>query len=598
MSEEIDVEALLDAPFKRGKEVDDENNANAAGNGKVVETKANSTLAKPDTMVSTKTAYVESEKRREKDGPSDGAEGDGVSKHHRRTASPHEYSRSKSRSRSRSRPSRSRHRSRRGHADGYDDEGYDDIYGRDSAYRRQSHRSSSRRHRRGESRDPYDDEANGHSRYEDRERSHRDDDRDYYRDYDRRRYDRRSRSRSRSVADDHGRKRRRGSNQSASRSPSPAVVESERDLRTVFAMQLSARLRRSDLVDFFGKAGRVRDAHIVAEKGSRRSRGVAYIEFYTIESAIKAVGLSGQRLLGVPIIVQPSEAEKNRQPSMRQYSATGVPLHAASSTADAASGTASNNTLVYLGNLLVDMEVDDLKLFFDQFGQVEWCHIENIYDSDADGSKVGDEWVAFAKYTTPASAQLCVEKLSGFKLFGAKLHARLSSRSEREREQKRIEKQSQPAVQEPQGSVDTAPAVGSPNGDKHDGAVVAAAAAAVANTASVDSPENNDDATVAKSVALLLSNMFDPKDEASPNWASELEEDVKEECSKFGEVQHVVIDPISHGNIYLTFAGADSADLALQSLNRRWFAGRQISATLVSTERFEEALALASSTNK
>jgi RNA-binding protein 39 len=39
---------------------------------------------------------------------------------------------------------------------------------------------------------------------------------------------------------------------------------------------------------------------------------VAYVEFYSMESVAKAIAMTGQKLLGIPVIVQPTEAEKNR----------------------------------------------------------------------------------------------------------------------------------------------------------------------------------------------------------------------------------------------------------------------------------------------
>lgn len=37
---------------------------------------------------------------------------------------------------------------------------------------------------------------------------------------------------------------------------------------------------------------------------TRRSKGIAYVEFGDSESVPLALGLTGQRLLGVPILVQ------------------------------------------------------------------------------------------------------------------------------------------------------------------------------------------------------------------------------------------------------------------------------------------------------
>jgi RNA-binding protein 39 len=52
---------------------------------------------------------------------------------------------------------------------------------------------------------------------------------------------------------------------------------------------------------------------------------MAYVEFEDIESVPKALGLTGQRLLGVPIIVQLSNAEKNRQAALAAAAAKNAP---------------------------------------------------------------------------------------------------------------------------------------------------------------------------------------------------------------------------------------------------------------------------------
>ena len=45
------------------------------------------------------------------------------------------------------------------------------------------------------------------------------------------------------------------------------------------------------------------------------------MEFYEEESVQNALGLSGQKLLGIPVLVQMSEAEKNRLALQNQNNA-------------------------------------------------------------------------------------------------------------------------------------------------------------------------------------------------------------------------------------------------------------------------------------
>lgn len=77
---------------------------------------------------------------------------------------------------------------------------------------------------------------------------------------------------------------------------------------------------------------------------------------------------------------------------------------------------------------------------------------------------------------------------------------------------------------------------------------------------------------------LLLKNMFDPAEETEPNWDLEICEDVKAECSKYGEVVHAYVDRNSKGFVYLKFVAPAGAAAAQAALNGRWFAGKRIAA--------------------
>jgi len=75
---------------------------------------------------------------------------------------------------------------------------------------------------------------------------------------------------------------------------------------------------------------------------------------------------------------------------------------------------------------------------------------------------------------------------------------------------------------------------------------------------------------------LLIKNMFDASEESDPNWAHDIEQDVTDECTKYGTVSHIHADPQSKGFVYLKFATLQSAVAAQKALHGRWFAGRQI----------------------
>lgn len=94
---------------------------------------------------------------------------------------------------------------------------------------------------------------------------------------------------------------------------------------------------------------------------------VGYVEFKSEEAVKKALDLTGQKLLGVPIIVQLTEAEKNRQARL----------------ADAASSTRQNPVSLHrlhVGNIHYSITEDDLKNVFDPFGEIEAVQLQ--YDDN------------------------------------------------------------------------------------------------------------------------------------------------------------------------------------------------------------------------
>ncbi|XP_074838426.1 LOW QUALITY PROTEIN: putative RNA-binding protein 23 [Carettochelys insculpta] len=170
----------------------------------------------------------------------------------------------------------------------------------------------------------------------------------------------------------------------------------ERDARTVFCMQLAARIRPRDLEDFFSAVGKVRDVRIISDRNSRRSKGIAYVEFCEIQSVPLAIGLTGQRLLGVPIIVQASQAEKNRLAAM------------ASSLQKGGGGPMR----LYVGSLHCNITKEMLRGIFEPFGKID--SIVLMRDPDTGQSK-GYGFLTFAE---AECARRALEQLNGFELAG------------------------------------------------------------------------------------------------------------------------------------------------------------------------------------
>ena len=94
---------------------------------------------------------------------------------------------------------------------------------------------------------------------------------------------------------------------------------------------------------------------LITDNKTRRSKGIAYIEFKDTESVPLAMGLTDQKLLGVPIIVQASQAEKNR---------LSMP------TSIITKGITTGPMRLYVGSLHFNITEDMLKGIFEPFGKV------------------------------------------------------------------------------------------------------------------------------------------------------------------------------------------------------------------------------------
>lgn len=262
-----------------------------------------------------------------------------------------------------------------------------------------SHRSRRRSRSRDDERKArrdHDDYRSG-DYYRSNRRSRSPDDR-YYRPRDgrpERKRDNEPREHGRAPSGTHDRK-----------SKTPEPTEDERDRRTVFVQQLAARLRTKELIHFFEKVGPVKEAQIVKDRVSGRSKGVGYVEFKDESSVQPAIQLTGQKLLGIPIIAQLTEAEKNRQ--ARTTTATSgnqnsVPFHR-----------------LYVGNIHFSITEQDLQNVFEPFGELEFVQLQKEEQGRSRG-------YGFVQFRDPDQAREALEKMNGFELAGRPIRVGLGN---------------------------------------------------------------------------------------------------------------------------------------------------------------------------
>uniref|UniRef100_A0A8C7IR15 RNA binding motif protein 39b n=1 Tax=Oncorhynchus kisutch TaxID=8019 RepID=A0A8C7IR15_ONCKI len=331
-------------------------------------------------------------------------------------------------------------------------------------------------------------------------------------------------------------------------------------------MQLAARIKPRDLEDFFSAVGKVRDVRMISDRNSRRSKGIAYIEFLDVNSVPLAIGLTGQRLLGVPIIVQAPQAEKNRAAAMAN---------------NLQKGNAGPMRL-YVGSLHFNITEDMLRGVFEPFGRIESIQLMN--DSETGRSK-GYGFIAFAD---AECAKKALEQLNGFELAGRPMKVgHVTDRTDPstassfldndELERTGIDLGTTGRLQlmarlaEGTG-LQIPPAAQQAlqmSGSIHSTPIHFINMACVFNFSS----SNLLDIQATSQICTLFNE---------PGWDVEIQDDVIEECNKHGGIVHIYLDKnCPQGNVYMKCPTIPTAMAAVNALHGRWFAGKMITAAYV-----------------
>ncbi|PFH54443.1 hypothetical protein AMATHDRAFT_72246 [Amanita thiersii Skay4041] len=328
--------------------------------------------------------------------------------------------------------------------------------------------------------------------------------------------------------------------------------EDDSEARSVFVSQLAARLTARDLGYFFEDKlgeGTVMDSRIVTDRLSRRSKGIGYVEFRSIELVDKAISLSGTIVMGLPIMVQHTESERNK-------------LHPGDGNLNLPPGvTAAHGAMLYVGSLHFNLTESDIKQVFEPFGQLEFV---DLHRDPMTGRSKG---YAFVQYKRAEDARMALEQMEGFELAGRTLRVNTVH-----------EKGTTRYTQ--QDSLDEAGG-GNLNAASRQALMQKLARIEPAPRQEPIAKPNIPQAMQSRSV--LLKNMFDPEEETELNWDKDLREDVKQEIeSKYGKVEAIKVERESQGEIYVKFDSIESAKKAVQGLNGRWFGGKQVAATFIS----------------
>ncbi|KRY72039.1 RNA-binding protein 39 [Trichinella pseudospiralis] len=362
----------------------------------------------------------------------------------------------------------------------------------------------------------------------------------------------------------------------------------ERDARTVFCMQLARSIRPRDLEEFFSEVAKVRDVRIITDSKTRRSKGIAYVEFWDLDSVPLALSLHGKRLLGAPIVVQPTQSEKNRMASAMLATAF----------------TQNRGPMkLYVGSLHFNITEEMLRGIFEPFGKIE--SIQLLKDPETSRSR----GYGFITFYNSEDAKRAMEQLNGFELAGRpmkvghvtehqnslfqpsldsdeldrsgidlgttgrlQLMAKLAEGTGMELPQ--VAKQMLNA--QPQQHQHTLPALQVQQQHKQ-------------QPQQQHEPQQHASQQLIATQCFMLSNMFNPMAESDPDWDREIRDDVIDECNKHQGVVHIFVDKASaDGNVYVKCPTVAAAVAAVNSLHGRYFAGNVITANYVPTASYHQ----------
>ncbi|KAI9184267.1 Phosphatidylinositol-3-phosphatase SAC1 [Blastocladiella emersonii ATCC 22665] len=501
---------------------------------------------------------------------------------------------------------------------------------RDRRHRSSRHRDDSRDRDRGYDRDRERERRrrSSRSRSRDRYRSSRDRSRD--RGGDRYRYSSsRDRYRSPDRRDrDRGNGRRRAPSPFVRPAPVPDLTQPERDDRTVFVAQLHANVRAADIVDFFEekhKVGRIRGIRLIADRGSRRAKGVGYIEFYDLDAIDRAVETNGQLLMGIPIIVERTEAEKNRIAAAAAAARAQAAQQFGLDRPGAMPGTTSiprgvpgtlpprpplgapkkdgpSHTL-YVTNLPPQLSDSHIRQIYEPFGRVDDVRVQKDALMNSTGA-------AFVTFQRESDAETALTAMADFAIAGNKVKCTMVTDSAggaastelddadgqgiRLNALSKVElmaKLSRTAVVTPPPSASAAAPAAVPSAPNAAPAMVMTQVHTPTTTAASAA------APLVSSRCLMLTNMFDPAEETEPDWDRDIEVEVQQEVeTNYGPVRHIRVLKDTAGHVAIKFAAVDAAERAARGLNGRWFAQRQLTGTLITEDeynsKFPEATSL------
>jgi len=289
-----------------------------------------------------------------------------------------------------------------------------------------------------------------------------------------------------------------------------------------------------------------------------------------LKSIAEAIQLSGTQFFGKTVMIQASQGERNYIATMAMINSTNNSNNNGGGSGGGGGHQVSQGpSCLLISSLIATVTEDDLRREFEEFGEIEYIDLPKDPNT---GETKGYAHIQFKKsefakraFTQmdnknlkgrPIKLKLVNESLTeksdvgdfeegrGISLKGSEARVRLMSRLQREDDQ--LDQLNQFSLSKTKSSLD---------------------------------PEN------IPSKCIVVKNMFDPSKEVK-GFEVEIEDDVRDECSKFGSIKHVFVDKYSQGNVYVRFAMINYGIKAYEELNGRWFNEKMIEVQYIPQDEY------------
>jgi len=297
---------------------------------------------------------------------------------------------------------------------------------------------------------------------------------------------------------------------------------------------------------------------------------IAYVEFYTPESVLLAMALSGTQLMGQTIMIQASQAEKNRAAAASKYKKEadrGPDGHSGAGTLGgrvSADQKKDFNTKVYVGGLidvLNQVSESEIRQWFSPFGDIDRIELPK---DPVTGKNKGH---AIIDYSRHRDAKNATKEMDGFDVLGRKLSCKI------------ITEGSKPVVSMMQQQANKDLDLEEDSGQQYihsaqsrlmlmqklsrgESSLPGDSGQAIKSANFTNNPVASAMMTqVQPSNCILLTNMFDPDQvdlRKDPAFFIDIKEQVEDICREMeGRVEKVWVEQNSPGNVWIRLNKAD-----------------------------------------